>query len=343
MQGRLFRPPPGIPQGARRSFGLARPPMPLPAPPPSPTVPPGLEGAVLDCRGRPLDCRAGRAHVMGVLNVTPDSFSDGGRYVNVQQALDRAAEMAGEGAAVLDVGGESTRPSGVTYGTGAAPVGLDEELERVVPVVEAIARALPDVLISVDTYKGAVAREALQAGAHLVNDVSGLRDGVGTARAAADFGAPLVVMHGAGEPGAFVHTRREGGGDVVEAVAASLARSVAAARAEGVRDVVVDAGFGFGKTPRENLRLVARTDRLAELGCPVLIGVSRKSTVGVALGSAEAPAPVGARLFGSLGLAALAVVRGASIVRTHDVRPTVELLRVVGAAEAAGRAGGDTE
>ena len=301
-------------------------------------------GHVLDCRGRLLDCGPGQAHVMGILNVTPDSFSDGGAYTSVQKALDRAGDMADEGAALIDVGGESTRPAGATYGAGATAVGIDEEMERVVPVVEAIARELPHVLISVDTYKGAVAREALRAGAHLINDVTGLREGVGTARAAADYGAPLVVMHAAGRPGAMPHTDRDDAEtDIVDAVVASLKRSVATARAEGVQDVIVDAGFGFGKTPHENLRLIARTDCLRQLAgadpqfdVPVLIGVSRKSTVGIALASAAAPAPVGERLYGSLGLAALAVLRGASIVRTHDVKPTVELLRVVVAAELAG-------
>ena len=285
---------------------------------------------VLDCRGRLLDCRRG-AHVMGVLNVTPDSFSDGGRYATVDAALRRAEVMAGEGAAVIDVGGESTRPSGRAYGAGAAPVSAEEEVRRVVPVVEAIARRLPHVLISVDTYKGEVARAALRAGAHIVNDVTGLREGVGTARAAAAYGAPLVVMHALGRPGAMPHEHRYE--DVVEEVAESLARSVRTAEAEGVRGVVVDPGFGFGKTPEENLRLVARVDRLRALGRPVLVGVSRKRTVGVVLGSEERPAPVGERLYGGLGLAALAVLRGASLIRTHDVRPTVELLRAIRAAE----------
>ena len=289
---------------------------------------------VLDCRGRPLDVGPGHAHVMGVLNVTPDSFSDGGHYAGVQAALDRAGVMADEGAAIIDVGGESTRPQGATYGDGATPVGLDEELRRVIPVVEAIVRELPHVLVSVDTYKGAVAREALRAGAHLVNDVTGLREGQGTAAAAAEYRAPLVVMHAAGRLGSLPHEAPHA--DVVAGVTASLAASVRRAEAAGVRDVVVDPGFGFGKTPADNLRLIAGVDRLREaLGRPVLVGVSRKSTVGVVLGTAEAPVPVAERLYGSLGLAALAVVRGASLVRAHDVRATVETLAVVLAAEAA--------
>ena len=281
----------------------------------------------LDCRGRGLDLGPGRAHVMGILNVTPDSFSDGGRYDKVEAAFERAAEMADAGAAILDVGGESTRP-------GAAPVGLDEELARVVPVIEELVQRLPQVLVSVDTTKAAVARAALRAGAHIVNDVAGLRETVGTAVAAAEYGAPLVVMHalkrtgGSAPPDAYP--------DVVEDVAAALRQSAERAEALGVRDVVVDPGFGFGKTPAQNLRLVERLDRLAVGGRAVLIGVSRKSTIGAVLGSARHPAPVNRRLYGSLALAALAVVRGASIVRAHDVRATVEMVRVLQAAHAAG-------
>ena len=287
---------------------------------------PPARPAALDCRGRAL--ALDRAHVMGVLNVTPDSFSDGGRYDDAEAAFERAAEMADAGASIVDVGGESTRP-------GAPPVGLDRELARVVPVVELVAQRLPHVLISVDTSKGPVARAALKAGAHLVNDVTGLRGGVGTAVAAAEYRAPLAVMHalertgGTAPPGAY--------GDVVDDVVAGLRRSVARARGVGVRDVVVDPGFGFGKTPEQNLRLIERLDVLVAEGWPVLVGVSRKSTVGVALGSARHPAPVDRRLYGSLALAALAVVRGATLVRAHDVRATVEALRVLDAAREAGR------
>lgn len=303
--------------------------------PPAPSRPAavGDRERGIDCRGRWLRVGPGTPCVMGILNVTPDSFSDGGRYASVEAALERAAQMADEGARILDVGGESTRPRGATYGAGASPVGLEEELARVVPVVERIARDLPHVLISVDTYKGAVAREALHAGAHLVNDVTGLRDGLGVAAAAAEYGAPLVVMHAVGRPGQMPHEVHYD--DVVEDVVRSLRQSVRRAERAGVRDVIVDPGFGFGKTVQENLRLIAETDRLAAaLGRPVLVGVSRKSTVGAVVGSEGEPAPVGERLYGSLGLAALAVLRGAVIVRVHDVRPTVELLAALAAAEA---------
>ena len=313
--------------------------FPSPSAAPTPAPPAAVDPWRLDCRGRVLDCRplsaGGPGHVVGVLNVTPDSFSDGGLYRSVQAALDRAAAMAAEGASVIDVGGESTRPRGAAYGAGAQAVSSAEETDRVVPVVEAIARALPHVLISVDTYKGDVARAALRAGAHLVNDVRGLRDGTATARAAADFNAPLVVMHSAGGPGAMPHEparRGDGPRDIVETVGRGLAAAVAAATAAGVSHVVVDAGFGFGKTPAENLRLVGHTaDLVKRLGRPVMVGVSRKHTVGVVLGSADAPAPVGERLVGGLALAAFAVLAGASLVRTHDVRATAELLRTLAA------------
>ena len=290
-------------------------------------APPARAEPVLDCRGRALAVGPGRAYVVGILNVTPDSFSDGGRYADTGAAAARAAEMAEAGAAIVDVGGESTRP-------GAPPVALADEIQRVVPVVEAVARQVPGVLISVDTAKGEVARAALSAGAHVVNDVTGLRDGLETAIAAAEAGAPMILMHSLARTGGSAPA--EAYGDVVDDVAASLRQSVERARSVGVTDVVVDPGFGFGKTPSQNLRLVSRLDALVAEGWPVLVGVSRKSTVGVVLGSADHPAPVVERLYGSLALAALAVARGATFVRAHDVRATVETVRTVQAALAAG-------
>ena len=290
-------------------------------------APPVRAEPVLDCRGRALAVGPGQAHVVGILNVTPDSFSDGGRYADVGAAVARAAEIAEAGAAIVDIGGESTRP-------GAPPVALADELARVIPVVEAVARQVPGVLISVDTTKGEVARAALAAGAHLVNDVTGLRDSLDTAAAAAEAGAPLVLMHSLARTGGSAPA--DAYGDVVDDVAASLRQSVARARSVGVTGVVVDPGFGFGKTPAQNLRLIARLDALVAEGWPVLVGVSRKSTVGVVLGSADRPAPVDARLYGSLALAGLAVARGAAFVRAHDVRATVETVRTVQAALAAG-------
>ena len=289
---------------------------------------------MLDCRGHRLDCRPGRAHVMGILNVTPDSFSDGGRFLDPDAALRRAEAMLEEGAVLIDVGGESSRPRGSVYGEGAEAVAEAEERQRVLPVVEALAKRFPEALVSVDTYKPGVARAALEAGAHLINDITGLRYGPETAVVAAEYGAPLVVMHSLGRPGAMPHEHHYT--DAVKDVAASLARSVAVAEAAGVRHVVTDPGFGFGKTAAENLALVRRVDSLLALGRPVLVGISRKSTVGAVLGTPEAPAPVAERLYGTLGATAVAVLRGATLVRTHDVRPTVEMLKVLVATATAG-------
>ncbi|MEX0599135.1 MAG: dihydropteroate synthase [Rhodothermales bacterium] len=291
------------------------------------------EHFMLDFRGRTLDCRPAKeigAHVMGILNVTPDSFSDGGRYTTLPAALARVEEMLSEGARLVDIGGESSRPTGKTYGRGASGVPVREEIDRVVPVVRAVAERFPTTLISVDTWKPDVARAALEAGAHLINDVTGLRYTTETAAAAADFDVPLVLMHSLGKPGDMpqAHTYE----DVLREVTESLSLSVQKAVEAGVRHVIVDPGFGFGKTPRENLRLLNDVERILELGRPVMIGVSRKSTIGAVLGTPERPAPVDDRLYGSLGATAVGVLRGASIVRTHDVRPTMEMLSLIGAA-----------
>lgn len=312
-----------------------------PAPPPAPAPPTAAGEArfVLDCRGRRLDARPGRAHVMGILNVTPDSFSDGGQYLDPSAALRRAEAMLAEGAVMIDVGGESSRPRGTAYGAGAAAVDATEEKRRVVPVIEAIAQRFPEAILSVDTYKPEVAEAALEAGAHVVNDVTGLRYGDEAARAAARVGAAVVVMHSLGRPGDMPQEHRYD--DVIEDVRASLAEAVRRAEGAGVASIAVDPGIGFGKTVEENLRLLAATDRLLALGRPVLVGLSRKNTIGVVLGSAEAPAPVGERLFGTLGATAAAVLGGASIVRTHDVRATVEMLRGLTAVREAGMQGGD--
>jgi dihydropteroate synthase len=293
---------------------------------------------VLDCRGRSLDCRPGLdqgAHVMGILNVTPDSFSDGGQFLNTDDALRRTETMLEEGAVLIDVGGESSRPRGSVYGEGAEAVAAEAEKRRVLPVIEGIAERFPEALISVDTYKPDVARAALEAGAHLINDITGLRYFPEMAAVCAEAGAPLIVMHSLGRPGAMPHEHTYG--DVVEDVRASLARSVGEAEEAGVRHVVVDPGFGFGKTATENLRLLAETGQFLRLGRPVLVGISRKSTIGAVLGTPDAPVPVDERLHGTLGATSVAVLRGATLVRTHDVRPTVELLRVLSATAAQDR------
>lgn len=288
---------------------------------------------LLDCRGLRLNCMPGREaapHVMGILNITPDSFSDGGRFLDPDEALRRAETIVAEGARIIDIGGESTRPRGRAYGAGAEVVGQDEEIRRVVPVVEAVVRRFPEAIVSVDTYKPDVARRGLEAGAHMINDVTGLRLSDEMARVVAASGAPLVVMHSLGRPGEMPHDHVYE--DVVSDVVTSLRESIQRAEAAGVRQVVVDPGFGFGKTPEENLTLLRELRAFRTLGRTVLVGVSRKSTIGAVLGSAEDPRPVDGRLFGTLGATAVAALAGAAIIRTHDVAETVDFLQVLKAA-----------
>ncbi len=267
----------------------------------------------LDCGGRRLVLD--RPRVMGILNVTPDSFSDGGRYLDLGAAVERAWRMVEEGADIIDVGGESTRP-------GAAPVPMEEEMIRVVPVIEAIAAKLP-VPVSVDTSKPEVMGAAVVAGAGLVNDVRALR-APGALEMVAAFGVPVCLMHMRGEPRTM--QRAPAYGDVVAEVRAFLLERVAACEAAGIprERILIDPGFGFGKTLEHNLALMRRLDAFVETGLPVLVGVSRKSMIGALLGGA----PVERRLHGSVAAAVVAACKGAAIVRVHDVAPTVEALRV---------------
>ncbi len=271
------------------------------------------------CRDRVLDLA--EPVVMGVLNVTPDSFSDGGRYVELSSAVERGLRMAEEGAGIIDVGGESTRP-------GAAPVDAGEELERVLPVIERLAARLP-VPISVDTSKPEVMRAAVAAGAGLINDVRAL-EAPGALEAAAESGAAVCLMHMRGDPRSMQDDPRYG--DVVEEVRRYLAARIEACRGAGIGTarICVDPGIGFGKRPEHNLALLAALDRLADPAFPVLVGVSRKSLVGIITGR-----PAGERLAGSIAFAALSVMRGAAIVRAHDVAATVDAVKV---ASALGRA-----
>lgn len=273
----------------------------------------------LSCGSRVLDFS--RPHVMGILNVTPDSFSDGGQHVGVDAALRHAEAMVTAGATLVDVGGESTRP-------GARVVSPLEELERVAPVVEAIAREL-DVVISVDTSTPAVIRETARLGAGLINDVRSLtRDGA--LDAAADTGLPVCLMHMRGEPADMQNDPRYD--DVTAEVLIFLRGRMDACVAAGIRAerIVLDPGFGFAKTLSHNLSLFKHMERLHVLGRPLLVGVSRKSMIGQAL-----ERDVGQRLYGGLGLAALAVVQGAKILRVHDVVETVDVVRMIAAVQAA--------
>jgi dihydropteroate synthase len=269
----------------------------------------------LVCRDAVLDL--GEPVVMGVLNVTPDSFSDGGRHYALEAAVARGLEMAEEGAAIIDVGGESTRP-------GAASVPLDEEILRVVPVIERLAARIP-CLISVDTSRPEVMRAAVDAGASLVNDVRALRE-PGALEAVAATGAAVCLMHMQGEPRTMQQDPRYA--DVVREVREFLGERIAACVAAGIprERLCVDPGIGFGKRPEHNLALLAAVDRIAEPGIPVLVGVSRKSLVGMITGR-----PAADRLPGSLAFAALAVGQGAAIVRAHDVAATVDAVKVAAA------------
>jgi dihydropteroate synthase len=259
--------------------------------------------------------------VMGILNVTPDSFSDGGRFAARDAALRHAEQMVEAGATLIDVGGESTRP-------GARPVSPVEELERVAPVVEAIAAEL-DVIISLDTSTPAVMREGARLGAGLINDVRALRRD-GALEAAADTGLPVCLMHMLGEPGNMQQNPQYR--DVVGEVRDFLAQRIAACAGAGIHAerIVLDPGFGFAKTLAHNLSLFRRLEALHELGRPLLVGVSRKSMIGQALGR-----EVHERLSGGLALAALAVAEGACILRVHDVAETVDAVRMIAAVQAA--------
>lgn len=266
---------------------------------------------------------------MGILNVTPDSFSDGGLYVDLDIALFKVEQMLQEGASIIDVGGESSRPKGSVYGDGAAAVPADEEKRRVIPVVEAIAQRFPEAFISVDTYKPEVAEAALEVGAHLINDITGLRLFPEMATVTATYQVPLILMHSLGQPGAMPHEHHYD--NVVTAVADSLQQSIDVAISTGTQQLVTDPGFGFGKSVDENLQLIAETDTFLSLGYPVLMGISRKSTIGAMLRGADNPAPISERLYGSLGATATAVLKGATLIRTHDVRPTVDMLKLLAA------------
>ncbi|WP_209436970.1 dihydropteroate synthase [Methylobacterium variabile] len=251
---------------------------------------------------------------MGILNVTPDSFSDGGRFQDLDAAQGQAARLIEEGAALLDIGGESTRP-------GHTPVPAEEEQARVLPAIRALSPAL-SVPISIDTYKASTAEAALKAGARIVNDVWGLQREPEIARVAAHHGAPVVVMHN--------RERVDPSLDIVDEMLAFFERSLAIARRAGIpdRDIVLDPGIGFGKSWEQHLEALRRLAELKALGFPLLVGVSRKSVLGRIHNAATAPAD---RLYGSIAAHVTAASLGADIVRVHDVRPHVEACQVVDA------------
>lgn len=267
-----------------------------------------------------------RTLVMGVLNVTPDSFSDGGRFSSTDAALRRAAEMLEEGADIIDIGGESTRPGG------AAAVSVEEELRRVLPVIEALSKS-PEIPLSIDTTKAEVARAALLAGAEIVNDISALRFEPKVANVAAAAGAGLILMHSRGDM-ATMHGLQPVP-DIMTEVANSLQESIAEAERRGVSRecIALDPGIGFSKSLEQNLELIAKFDELARVfaGFPLLIGTSRKSFLGRVLGGV----PVDERLHGTMATVTAAVLGGAHIVRVHDVKAALETVRVADAIKSA--------
>lgn len=274
----------------------------------------------IDCAGKILDLST--PQVMGILNVTPDSFSDGGQYTRAQSAIEQTAIMLAQGARIIDVGGESTRP-------GAADVSLNEELDRVIPVIEKIAREF-DTIISIDTSKSEVMDAAVKAGAGFINDVNALR-GEGALEAAVKLGVPVCLMHMQGMPRTMqtAPTYEHVTNDIISFLSDRIKDCVDA----GIRheQLLVDPGFGFGKTLEQNCQLMRELNTFKELDCPVLVGVSRKSMIGQIL-----DVEVDERLIGSVALETLAVWQGATIIRAHDAREAMAAVKIATAVKMAG-------
>ena len=255
--------------------------------------------------------------VMGVLNVTPDSFSDGGKFLTRDAALRRAESMAAAGASIIDVGGESTRP-------GSGDVSEQEELDRVLPVIEGVIGGV-DTALSIDTSKPGVMREAIAAGASMINDIRALRED-GALKAAVELQVPVCLMHMQGQPRTM--QERPTYDNVIAEVKGFLAERIATCREAGLDEelLIVDPGFGFGKTRQHNIELLANLRQLEQLGCPILAGLSKKATLGELTGR-----DVDERMPASVAAAVIAVMRGADVVRVHDVRETVDALRIAAA------------
>jgi len=272
-----------------------------------------------------------RTYVMGILNVTPDSFSGDGIIAKgdvVNAAIEQARDFLASGADILDVGGESTRP-------GSAPVNADEEMERVIPIIQALHKNFPDAIISIDTYKAQVAEEAIKSGAQIVNDVWGLRADDGLAFVAAKYKTPVILMHNRSNP-ASVEVREKFGNayigaeyeNLIEDVKQELLECVAIAKKARIADslIVLDPGIGFGKTREHNLALVNRLDEIRELGYPILLGTSRKSFIGFTL-----DLPADQRVEGTAATVAVGITRGADIIRVHDVKQMARVAKMTDA------------
>lgn len=263
-----------------------------------------------------------RTHIMGILNVTPDSFSDGGQYLDSRKAVRRAREMADEGADIIDVGGESSRP-------GSAPVGLDEELKRVMPVIEEVAKKT-NIPISIDTYKSEVARRALDGGAEIVNDISALNFDTRMADLIAQRKVPVILMHMRGTPKDMQNDLHYD--SLIPEILTYLSQSIDRAETTGVnpRKIVIDPGIGFGKSAEDNLRIIRNLSEFKILVKPILLGTSRKSFIGKILNNEE-----GDRLEGSIASVVAGIINGANIVRVHDVKETKKAVLITDAIKSA--------
>lgn len=268
--------------------------------------------------GRYLLDLSKRTHIMGILNLSPDSFYDGGRWVDVDAAVNHAKDMARAGADIIDVGGESTRP-------GSKPITAELEKKRVIPVIERLIQEL-DLPISIDTYKAEVAEACLSLGVHMVNDISGLRFDPRMKEVVASYDAAIVIMHIKGRPTDMQNNPQYG--DLIGEIMEYLREGIRLATSSGIqkKKIIVDPGIGFGKTTSHNLEIIRRLKALKALGCPILVGPSRKSVIGNVLGL-----DVEDRLHGTSALVALSIMNGASIVRVHDVKEMWEVARMVDA------------
>lgn len=259
---------------------------------------------------------------MGILNATPDSFSDGGDFMDANRAVDHIWYMIQQGADIIDIGGESTRP-------GSEPVSEDVELNRVIPVLEKAKAHFPEVLYSIDTTKYEVARQALELGAHIINDVSGLRMEPRLATLCAEYGAGYILMHSQGDPKTMQNNPEYKNDDVIAALENFFEDGITRLHREGVKSVIIDPGIGFGKTLKHNCSIVAGLHKFSKFGCPVLMGASRKSMIGKILNNR----PLNGRMAGTIAVHYHSLLQGANILRVHDVQETADSIKVFNSLE----------
>lgn len=269
----------------------------------------------MELKFRNLTLSLDQPGVMGILNVTPDSFSDGGKYDSAGRAIEHAAQMIAEGADIIDVGGESTRP-------GSDPVSEKEELERVIPVLERVVPRFPNTLFSIDTTKYGVALEALKCGVHIVNDVSGLEKEPLLAELCAEFDAGYILMHSQGDPKTMQENPEYG--NVVDEISLFFREKLKILNSAGVEPIIIDPGIGFGKTLKHNLQIVNGLEKFSSLGCPILAGASRKSMIGQILNGR----PADGRLAGTISVHLHSLINGASLLRVHDVQEAYDSIQV---------------